>query len=235
RQHRAPIARARGRPPRGRCRLAGAGVGTRARASLPARGARQTARGLAPGKRCRRHRAAPPQWLISASNHWPKMPCCCASATASTLRRTRACMRRRARCATRICRASPTSRRRTRPCCCASIRWRGQKTRACALNKPSPPNGFWFGGEGWVRGQTSCKRQTLEIPEPPAPSPYPLPHRQRWGREIVVVPVCYGGEYGPDIDAVAEHAGLSRDDVIARHTAAEYTVAMLGFAPGFPY
>jgi KipI family sensor histidine kinase inhibitor len=47
--------------------------------------------------------------------------------------------------------------------------------------------------------------------------------------------VCYGGESGPDLDAVAEHAGLSRDDVIARHAAAEYTVAMLGFAPGFPY
>ncbi|HJR09961.1 MAG TPA: 5-oxoprolinase subunit PxpB [Rhodanobacteraceae bacterium] len=51
----------------------------------------------------------------------------------------------------------------------------------------------------------------------------------------VEIPVCYGGEYGLDLDAVAEHAGLSRDDVIARHTSAEYTVAMLGFAPGFPY
>jgi len=52
---------------------------------------------------------------------------------------------------------------------------------------------------------------------------------------VVEIPVCYGGECGPDIDAVAEHAGLSRDGVVARHTAAEYTVAMLGFAPGFPY
>jgi KipI family sensor histidine kinase inhibitor len=51
----------------------------------------------------------------------------------------------------------------------------------------------------------------------------------------VEIPVCYGGECGPDIDAVAEHAGLSRNNVIARHAAAEYTVAMLGFAPGFPY
>jgi KipI family sensor histidine kinase inhibitor len=51
----------------------------------------------------------------------------------------------------------------------------------------------------------------------------------------VEIPVCYGGECGPDIAAVAEHAGLLRDAVIARHTAAEYTVAMLGFAPGFPY
>ena len=52
---------------------------------------------------------------------------------------------------------------------------------------------------------------------------------------VVEIPVCYGGECGPDIDAVAEHAGLSRNEVVARHAAAEYTVAMLGFAPGFPY
>jgi len=51
----------------------------------------------------------------------------------------------------------------------------------------------------------------------------------------VEIPVCYGSEYGPDLDAVAGHAGLSRDEVVARHAAAEYTVAMLGFAPGFPY
>ena len=51
----------------------------------------------------------------------------------------------------------------------------------------------------------------------------------------VEIPVCYGGEYGPDLDAVAEHAQLSRGEVVARHAAAEYTVAMLGFAPGFPY
>jgi len=51
----------------------------------------------------------------------------------------------------------------------------------------------------------------------------------------VEIPVCYGDEYGLDLDTVAEHAGLSRDEVIARHTAAEYIVAMLGFAPGFPY
>jgi KipI family sensor histidine kinase inhibitor len=52
---------------------------------------------------------------------------------------------------------------------------------------------------------------------------------------IVEIPVCYNGGFGLDLDAVAEHARLSRDEVIARHAAAEYTVAMLGFAPGFPY
>lgn len=47
--------------------------------------------------------------------------------------------------------------------------------------------------------------------------------------------VRYGGEHGPDLDAVAEHAGLSPRGVIELHAAREYRVAMLGFAPGFPY
>lgn len=47
--------------------------------------------------------------------------------------------------------------------------------------------------------------------------------------------VRYGGEHGPDLDAVAEHAGLSASEVIERHAASEYRVAMLGFAPGFSY
>lgn len=50
-----------------------------------------------------------------------------------------------------------------------------------------------------------------------------------------VIPVCYGGAYGPDLDDVASHAGLSPETVIARHTAADYRVGMIGFAPGFPY
>lgn len=52
---------------------------------------------------------------------------------------------------------------------------------------------------------------------------------------VVEIPVCYGDEYGLDLDAVAEHSGVAPDEVIARHTGARYTVAMLGFAPGFPY
>jgi len=52
---------------------------------------------------------------------------------------------------------------------------------------------------------------------------------------IVEIPVCYGGEFGPDLDALAHRAGLDIADAISRHTAPEYRVAMLGFAPGFPY
>ena len=49
------------------------------------------------------------------------------------------------------------------------------------------------------------------------------------------IPVRYGGEHGPDLAALATHAGISEDEVIARHCAVEYRVAMLGFSPGFPY
>lgn len=58
---------------------------------------------------------------------------------------------------------------------------------------------------------------------------------QNSARPIIEVPVCYGGESGPDLNDIAGHCSLRPDDVIARHTAVIYQVAMLGFAPGFPY
>ena len=53
--------------------------------------------------------------------------------------------------------------------------------------------------------------------------------------EAVAIPVCYGGAFGPDLEFVAQHTGLSGAEVIARHTAPEYLVHLIGFAPGFPY
>lgn len=52
---------------------------------------------------------------------------------------------------------------------------------------------------------------------------------------LVRIPVCYGGEFGPDLEAVADHAGMDADEVVALHSGAAYTVYMIGFAPGFPY
>lgn len=52
---------------------------------------------------------------------------------------------------------------------------------------------------------------------------------------LVEIPVCYGDEFGPDLEIVAAHCGLSCEAVIELHTAPIYRVAMLGFAPGFPY
>lgn len=49
------------------------------------------------------------------------------------------------------------------------------------------------------------------------------------------IPVHYGGSAGSDLDEVARHTGLSRDEVIGLHSAAEYTVYFLGFLPGFAY
>jgi inhibitor of KinA len=49
------------------------------------------------------------------------------------------------------------------------------------------------------------------------------------------IPVCYGGEFGEDLEAVARTHGLTGDEVIALHSAAVYRVQMLGFAPGFAY
>lgn len=55
------------------------------------------------------------------------------------------------------------------------------------------------------------------------------------GARVVEIPVCYGGDFGPDIGFVAEHNGLSQEEVIAVHTSRPYLVYMLGFTPGFPY
>ncbi|SDO38531.1 5-oxoprolinase subunit PxpB [Alkalicoccus daliensis] len=49
------------------------------------------------------------------------------------------------------------------------------------------------------------------------------------------LPVCYGGEFGPDLKEAAAYTGLSEEEIIQRHTSACYTVYMMGFTPGFPY
>src|SRR5690606_26777391 len=49
------------------------------------------------------------------------------------------------------------------------------------------------------------------------------------------IPVCYAPAFAPDLGALAAHAGLAPEEVVARHAAGDYRVAMLGFAPGFPY
>lgn len=49
------------------------------------------------------------------------------------------------------------------------------------------------------------------------------------------IPVTYGGEFGIDLDDVAARHGISRDEVIERHSTAVYRVYMVGFMPGFSY
>lgn len=52
---------------------------------------------------------------------------------------------------------------------------------------------------------------------------------------VLEIPVLYGGEMGPDLDFVAEHSGITPEEVIKIHTSTEYLIYMLGFTPGFTY
>lgn len=53
--------------------------------------------------------------------------------------------------------------------------------------------------------------------------------------ELVDVPVCYGGDHGPDLGDVCELLGMDRDAFVDCHTGSEYRVDMLGFTPGFAF
>ncbi|CAB3658621.1 5-oxoprolinase subunit B [Achromobacter animicus] len=58
----------------------------------------------------------------------------------------------------------------------------------------------------------------------------PMPVPRRWE-----VPVCYGGDHGMDLQALADLHQLAPAQLIARHTAPVYRVYMVGFLPGFAY
>jgi len=53
--------------------------------------------------------------------------------------------------------------------------------------------------------------------------------------EVTEIPVCYGGDFGPDLDAVCAMLKLSAEELISLHAGRDYTVDMLGFTPGFAY
>ncbi len=53
--------------------------------------------------------------------------------------------------------------------------------------------------------------------------------------KLVKVPVCYEGEFAPDMGQLAERTGLPKEEVASIHSSKEYTCMMLGFAPGFVY
>lgn len=56
--------------------------------------------------------------------------------------------------------------------------------------------------------------------------------QQHYGGQTITIPVVYGG---PDLRALADAKSLSIPEIIALHSGAEYTVAAIGFSPGFPY
>lgn len=62
------------------------------------------------------------------------------------------------------------------------------------------------------------------LPVPPATG------SRRWR-----IPVAYGGEHGIDLEDVARALNTTPNDIVARHIAGDYRVAMIGFTPGFSY
>jgi len=52
---------------------------------------------------------------------------------------------------------------------------------------------------------------------------------------VIEIPTVYDGEFGPDLEFVAEHNHLSASEVIEIHTGTPYLIYMIGFLPGFPY
>ena len=51
----------------------------------------------------------------------------------------------------------------------------------------------------------------------------------------VEIPVCYGGEFGPELASIAEMLGIDEAAVIKLHTSREHVVELIGFTPGFAY
>ena len=49
------------------------------------------------------------------------------------------------------------------------------------------------------------------------------------------IPVAYGGEHGIDLEDVAKSLNATPDEIVARHIAGKYRVAMIGFTPGWSY
>jgi len=54
-------------------------------------------------------------------------------------------------------------------------------------------------------------------------------------REVIKIPVCYEGNYAPDLATLAQQKQLTEQEVVNIHTAAIYNVYMIGFLPGFSY
>jgi len=53
--------------------------------------------------------------------------------------------------------------------------------------------------------------------------------------QSIEIPVCYGGEFGPELESIGEMLALSQEAVIAMHTSRQHVVELIGFTPGFAY
>ncbi|MBI5319609.1 5-oxoprolinase subunit PxpB [Bradyrhizobium sp.] len=73
----------------------------------------------------------------------------------------------------------------------------------------------------------SLSQRLLALARSPAEA---SPSTRRWR-----IPVAYGGEHGADLEDVAKSLNTTPDDIVARHVAGNYRVAMIGFTPGWSY
>jgi KipI family sensor histidine kinase inhibitor len=76
-------------------------------------------------------------------------------------------------------------------------------------------------------GFDALGEKLAELAGQPVP---PVAHTRRWR-----IPVAYGGEHGIDLEDVAKTLKTTPDDIVARHVAGDYRVAMIGFTPGWSY
>ena len=85
---------------------------------------------------------------------------------------------------------------------------------------------------------------TLILRDPQQSALDAIERLQRWWEEseaqlpesrLMEIPVIYGGEHGPDLVVVAEHAALTAGQVVELHSSSDYVVFFVGFQPGFPY
>lgn len=85
---------------------------------------------------------------------------------------------------------------------------------------------------------------TLLLSDPRSSGAEAIECLQRWWEEslaytpesrTVEIPVVYGGQEGPDLNYVAQHAGMTARQVVECHSSVDYVVYFLGFQPGFPY
>jgi KipI family sensor histidine kinase inhibitor len=70
-----------------------------------------------------------------------------------------------------------------------------------------------------ILGEYLARLEEVKLPEP----------------RMVEIPVCYGGEFGPDLAEVGALRGMTAEQVIELHSSVEYLVYFLGFVPGFAY
>jgi inhibitor of KinA len=63
----------------------------------------------------------------------------------------------------------------------------------------------------------------------------PAHHTENYSESLIKIPVCYGSEFGLDLNSLAALHNLSPEAVIKLHSEVTYTVYMIGFVPGFAY